>query len=112
LPAFLFYFLFVSLVPTIIDRSVSITVLGKLAKQGEQGASVDELQKHFTALYVDNGKAVKVRIHEQISAGNIELAGDRYKITKKGEGVVSALKAIGEWFNIDMLYIKAGEDPY
>lgn len=106
-PAFLAYSLFVSLVPTIIDRSVSVTVLGKLALEGSQGATEDDLQQHFLSLYVSGGKAVRVRLNEQLRSGNVEATAGRYQITPRGERVVGILKRIGEAFKIDMAYVSA-----
>lgn len=108
LPGLLIYMLFISLVPTIIDRSVSITVLGKLAQCGDQGATLEEINKHFLDLYVGDGKAVKVRLKEQLVSGNIINDNLSYRLTNKGEAIVTILHRIGRIYSINMSYINGG----
>jgi hypothetical protein len=107
LPAILFYLLFISLIPTIIDRSVSITVLGKLYKENPRGATLDELQDHFLNAYVNENKAVNIRLMEQQASGTVVLINDRYFITRKGMYTVEALRTIGQLFKVDTSYINA-----
>jgi len=107
IPAFLFYFLFIALVPTIIDRSVSITVLGKLYKNKNEKLSAKDLQSHFERIYVKNGKAVKIRLNEQIISGNIIKDENGYQITPRGIKTIQILDLLGRIYNIDLTYLRA-----
>jgi hypothetical protein len=104
LPAYLSTLLFISLVPTIIDRSVSITVLGSIAKN-QHGISMDSLKSDFIQIYVIKKDAVSKRIDEQLNSKNIKLENKNFLLTKKGKIVVFSIINFTKLYNIDTCYI-------
>lgn len=104
LPAYLSSLLFISLVPTIIDRSVSITVLGSIAKYS-QGTTIDSVKSNFNKIYIIKNEAVEKRIIEQLNSNNIYVKNKNYYLTRKGEIVVFSIKKFTKLYNIDTSYI-------
>ena len=96
---FLLCFNFWALVPTIIDRSVSITVIGSLR---ERAHSLDELNIKFTEKYVYKNEAVKKRLYEQESNGNIKTdSNNKYYLTKKGIFTAKIIEMLAKVFNVN-----------
>lgn len=106
IPLFLSTILFLGLIPTIVDRSVSVTVLSTLAKAGNIGMTEDEVQNNFIKIYVDNNHAVKVRINEQLKIDNIRQVNDRFFITEKGEFIVSLFLLISDLFKVNKTFAR------
>ena len=95
---------FWSLGPTILDRSVSITVLGKLSEN--ENYSLVELNNDFKDTYVYRNKAVEKRIVEQVYNGNVNQIDGNYSLSKKGVLTKNTILYLTKIFNIDDSYIK------
>lgn len=96
--------LFWSLGPTILDRSVSITVIGSLRNQPKLITELDEI---FVNLYVVENLAVKKRLYEQIESGNIEkVLNGKYRLTKKGFIIAEYIELLSVLFNVNQNLIK------
>lgn len=100
---FLISIYFWSIVPTILDRSVSITVLGSLSSSKQ--LTIEELNTQFISTYVYNNEAVKKRILEQKFNKNINLIDNKYSLTKKGDFTKKIIIFTTELFNISTDYI-------
>lgn len=96
--------LFWSLGPTIFDRSVSITVLGKLSCD-KTGVEIEKLDSDFINIYSIKNLAVRKRLNEQISSGNVIFSNGKFKLTSKGKSTVFVIKKLTNIFNIDSSYI-------
>ena len=96
---FLACVLFWSLGPTILDRSVSITIIGKLDEK--KAVSLLDLNEDFKDVYLIKNNAVLKRLDEQIKTGNVEFINGKYKLTKKGVFSKRALKWFTNFYNID-----------
>ena len=96
---FLTCVLFWSLGPTILDRSVSITIIGKLDEK--KAVSLLDLNEDFKNVYLIKNNAVLKRLDEQIETGNVEFINGKYKLTKKGVFSKRALKWFTDFYNID-----------
>ncbi len=95
---------FWALIPTIIDRSVSITVLGSL-RSGPKTSN--ELKNLFIKKYVYENDAVAKRLLEQTSNGNVQIgANDKYILTTKGSFVSKVIEIFAVIFNVDKDFIK------
>lgn len=100
---FLISIYFWSIVPTILDRSVSITVLGSLSSSKQ--LTIEELNTQFIRTYVYDNEAVKKRILEQKFNKNINLIDNKYFLTKKGDFTKKIIIFTTELFNIPTDYI-------
>ena len=104
-PSFLLLILFNSLVPTILDRSVSITVIGTL-KESSYPLSDEEIRYKFNQIYVVDQNAVGVRLREQLASGNIHKnENEEYELTKKGRFTSDMLWLTTKFFNVNSAYI-------
>ena len=96
---FLICFLFWSLIPTIIDRSVSVTILGKLDANNYK--SYNELSNDFNKVYLEDNDAIGKRLYEQIRNGNVIKKNNKYILSNKGLATKNSLFLIKEIFNIN-----------
>ena len=101
--ASLAFLLFISLVPTILDRSVSITVLTAL--DDCDNCRIQDIQDTFNKIYIIENQAVEKRLAEQIYSKNVVLSEERYSITPRGEMVYNSIKYFTELFAIDNSYL-------
>jgi hypothetical protein len=99
--ALLFDYAFVSTIPTILDRSVSLVILAAVDQAGEVGATVQELSGKFLDVYVDGEFQVRKRIDEQIASGNFSKKEDRVYITSRGQFLERVIILSAQLFNID-----------
>lgn len=75
------------LVPTVIDRSLSIYILEKLAQQGgsiRYDAFEDILRKQYMAEY----RVADIRLTEQVNSGTLTIADGCVRLTPRGERIV------------------------
>ena len=104
-PSLLLLILFNSLVPTILDRSVSITIIGAL-KESSHPLSEEEIRHKFNQVYVLDQNAVGVRLREQMANGNINKnENEEYELTKKGVFTSDMLSVTTKFFNVNPAYI-------
>lgn len=103
LSAVLTFMLFTSLIPTILDRSVSITVLTSV--ETCITCNIEEIEESFHEIYIIDNNAVKKRLMEQIYSKNIEMSGEQYLMTERGKLVYSTLKFLTLLFNINDDYL-------
>jgi hypothetical protein len=93
-----------ALIPTIVDRSISVFVMNELAAGPK---SLEELEKAFVDDFVYKGGAVPKRISEQSLSGNIiQLEDGRYGLTASGQGTVGLFRFLGKLYNTDQVSIK------
>ena len=74
------------LVPTVIDRSLSIYILEKLAQQGggiRYDAFEDILRKQYMAEY----RVADVRLTEQVNSGTVTIVDGCVRLTPRGERI-------------------------
>lgn len=103
LPAILAFCLFVSLVPTILDRSVSITVLSSIERCS--GCSIAEIETEFVEVYLTENQAIQKRINEQKISGSVEANGTRLHLTTRGEIILKIISFSTDFFNVERGYI-------
>lgn len=85
-------------VPTVVDRSLSMYILEKLAQRGG-GIELNAMQTVFTEEYVREHRLVDVRITEQLESGTITLENGCVKLTEKGQNIAS----MSRWFRMNLL---------
>ena len=93
--------IFWSLGPTIIDRSLSVNILGTLYFAKEPLSS-ENINLSLYENYMNGKFQTEKRIKEQLFLGNIEMIKDgRYILTKKGFKAAKANIIISRYFNLD-----------
>ncbi|RYZ90765.1 MAG: hypothetical protein EOO68_24355 [Moraxellaceae bacterium] len=93
-----------ALIPTIVDRSISVFVMNQLASGPK---TQEQLEKAFVDDFVYRGGAVPKRIFEQSLSGNIlKLDNGSYQLTGSGHRTVSLFRALGKLYKTDQVSIK------
>ena len=93
-----------ALIPTIVDRSISVFVMNELATGPK---TLDQLETAFVDGFVYEGGAVPKRISEQSLSGNIvQLDDGRYELTASGHATVGLFRFLGRVYNTDKVSIK------
>tara|TARA_B100000989_G_scaffold148979_1_gene111071 strand:+ start:27359 stop:27889 length:531 start_codon:yes stop_codon:yes gene_type:complete len=104
-PSFLIILLFHISVPTILDRSVSVTLLGTLFK-AETAISRENIDKNFNKVFLLEGDSIGIRLNEQIVNGNIKKdTSGKYFLTNKGEKTSSAIFYLAKFYNVNTSFI-------
>jgi hypothetical protein len=98
--------IFLVVFPVTIDRSVSIYLLGQLSR-ASLGMTESELNERVINQYIREYKGVARRMQEQMLSGNVEISGDRYRLTRQGEAFIRVSDGIVELFGVDPRYIRA-----
>ena len=78
-------------IPTVIDRSLSIYILEKLAQRGgaiRQGA----FESIIVNEYMKEHRLVAIRLTEQLASGTIEIEGDCVRLTSKGRAIAETTR--------------------
>jgi hypothetical protein len=103
--------LFWALVPTIIDRSLSVNVLGTLYKSGSE-LSRDQINWSLYHNYMDGDFQAYKRISEQISIGNIyKTSSGSYALSKSGRLTAMLNSLIAEYYSLDTKSVKPRFSP-
>lgn len=84
--------LYAVLVPTVLDRSLSIYILSKI--DPDRGTSISRLSEEVQADYFKDYDVIAVRLNEQSLSGNLAIAGDRVMVTPRGRRVA----ALTAWY--------------
>jgi predicted membrane protein len=93
-----------ALIPTIVDRSISVFVMNQLASGPK---TKEQLEKAFVDDFVYKGGAVPKRIFEQSLSGNIvKLDDGSYQLTGSGHRTVGLFRSLGKLYNTDQVSIK------
>ena len=95
--------IFWSLGPTIIDRSLSVNILGTLYLAREP-LSMEDINWSLYENYMNGKFQTKKRIEEQLFLGNIKVIDDdKFILTKKGFKAAQANIWITRYFNLILL---------
>jgi hypothetical protein len=107
--ALAFNIAFLIVVPVTVDRSVTVFLLGQIAR-APNGISAAELRQALVNKYVDQYDAVDRRMREQSLSGNVEASGELYKLTAQGTRFIKFSRFVGSIFGADLRYVTA-ESP-
>lgn len=87
-----------------LDRSLSVFLLCYMELY-EDGMSETQIDDTFQEVFVEKYGMLERRFDEQLKTGNIacESSGGEivYKLTDRGEWMVSVFKAVGKAYNVD-----------
>ncbi len=98
----LLFILFISIGPTILDRSVSITVLTSIKSCSD--CSTNKIKEQFFKIYFEENKAIEKRLKEQVLSGNVNETNEKYNLSNRGVVVYEFLRYLTTLFNIKTGY--------
>jgi hypothetical protein len=101
---FLFCYAFHITIPSLLDRSISLYILGLLHE--EKIVTLPELQNYYVSGFVFYNGAIEKRLNEQVRSGNINLVNGNYSLTKKGERLFYINQGLASIFNTNKNYTK------
>ena len=101
---------FLVVVPVTVDRSISVFILGRMAGDSGSVHSADEIRRMFIDGYVLEHRQIERRLDEQLLSGNIERAGDGFRISAQGLAFIRLAKASAWLFDADPRFV-APPDP-
>jgi hypothetical protein len=109
--ALAFNIAFLIVVPVTVDRSVTVFLLGQIARS-PNGISAADLRQALVSTYVDQYNAVDRRMREQSLSGNVIADGEVYKLTAQGERFINFSRFVGAIFGADLRYVSTSSlDP-
>lgn len=97
--------LFLALGPVVIDRSLTMFLLGTMAQESGRLFDTSDLEGLLIRQYVKDYKAVDRRMAEQMAAGNVLVDHGRYRLTRRGALFVKLMKTIAVIFNLDRRFV-------
>ncbi|MGI9461041.1 MAG: hypothetical protein ACR2NY_00490 [Alphaproteobacteria bacterium] len=104
---------FHSVVPTIIDRSISVFLLGFThnLEKNNQTANIDNWRQGFDKIYADDYQAIERRLEEQIRSGNvITTSNGTIMLTNKGKQFLIAAAYLNKLLGIDNKHVNPPVD--
>jgi hypothetical protein len=96
---------FLVVVPVTVDRSISVFILGRLAGESGRVHSADEIRRMFVDGYVIENRQIERRLEEQLLSGNLERAGDGFRISAQGLGFIQLARASAWLFDADPRFV-------
>jgi hypothetical protein len=96
---------FLVVVPVTVDRSISVFILGRMASENGRVHSADEIRRMFVDGYVLENRQVERRLQEQLLSGNLERAGDGFRISPQGLSFIQLAKASAWLFDADTRFV-------
>lgn len=100
-----------TLIPVTVERSISVFMLSYMCENEKVQYTQEEIENIFIKKYVGDYGAFEKRFHEQLVTGNIDDYGDdSYGITKRGELMVKAFRAVAELFGTDQRLLYPNEN--
>lgn len=94
-------------VPSLLDRSISLYILG-LTEEGS-AATESEYRDCFSRGFVQKNGAIEKRLAEQKRTGNLTVGSDgRHRLTARGAAIHSLNKLLVGIFNTDSRYVNPG----
>jgi hypothetical protein len=96
---------FIITIPTLIERSISILLIGSLAVHYPVGLTQDTLNSIFLKNYVKGNTQIIKRIDEQIKNGNVIKVDNSYILTLQGYRYALLNRRLAYIFNLDQEYV-------
>lgn len=93
--------------PTLLDRSISITMISVVDRAPGGQASLRTLNDSFLRTYVAGDMQTRKRVAEQIATGNFRAQDGGVAITERGKIWARANRAMATVFNIPRTYVDA-----
>lgn len=97
--------IFLVVIPVTIDRSVTVYLLGQLARAPE-GLTESQLRNQLVNQYVDEYGAVDRRMREQILSSNVIELNGRFRLSAQGVQFIRFSRFVGGIFGADLRFIQ------
>lgn len=101
---FLFCYAFHITIPSLLDRSISLYIIGILHE--EKIATLSELQNYYVSGFVYHNEAIEKRLNEQVRSGNIAVENGNYSLSHKGVSLFNFNQYLAKIFNTNKNYTK------
>lgn len=95
--------------PILVDRSISVFILGYMNSREERPVSALEMEQVFIERYVKKYKAMQRRFDEQIVSGNIRPVPGGFVLTSQGRNLVVMFDLLCDLFVVDPKFVRPGE---
>ncbi len=95
------------LVPFNVSRSNSMIIMGYLYENHSVAKSRKDIEQYVINKYFYEYGAVRIRLDEQINAGNVEESDNGIILTDRGNKVVELLNYISNLYNIDNNFLES-----
>lgn len=99
----LFCYAFHITIPSLLDRSISLYIIGILHE--EKMLAIHDLQIYFTNGFIYHNKSIEKRINEQVRSGNITNLNGKYSLTTKGNELFKINQIFAKIFNTNQNYV-------
>lgn len=104
--AFLFNFIFLSIVTVSFDRSISIYLISYMATHPEERFTKEDIETIFLEGYVAENHAIQRRIDEQIITGSfVDNHDGTYSISDMGQTMVAQWKFLAQAFRVNNSFL-------
>lgn len=104
---FFLNYAFIITFPTLLDRSISITLLSVVDNAPDGRTTVTALNDDFLRLYVAGDSQTRKRVAEQVAIGNFQAADGSVTITAHGRMFAVANRWMAWAMNIPDTYVNA-----
>jgi hypothetical protein len=97
--------------PVTIDRSLSIFILGHMARHQGESFTTEQIEAALRDVYLGQFRQAERRLQEQLKSGNLQQAGDGYTISAQGIAFISTARLIGWMFDVDPRFVDGAAQP-
>lgn len=101
--ASLLFYCFHITVPSLLDRSISLYIIG--ISQKKSNSTINDYRDQFYKGFIVKNKAIEKRLNEQIITGNVQCINDLCNLTEKGHEVYKLNNFLVILFNLDNKYV-------
>lgn len=95
---------FVVTIASLLDRSISVFMIGIVAHAGEAGLSDVAIEEKFLSGYVRGERYSPKRLNEQLVSGNTEYHDGAYRLTRRGQFVYKTNVVLARRLNFTDIY--------
>ena len=92
-------------IPSLLDRSISLYIIGLTHESG--GENISQYKQDFYSGFINKNGAVEKRVNEQLVSGNI-ICDNICTLTEKGESIYKLNIFLANLFNVDSRYVNPG----
>lgn len=101
--ASLLFYSFHITIPSLLDRSISLYIIGITEKK--ENSTITDYREQFYQGFIIKNEAVEKRLNEQIVTGNIKCKQGKCTLTDKGRNIYKLNNWLANIFNVDDKYI-------
>jgi hypothetical protein len=109
--AFLFNYAFIITIPSLLERSISITLIGAVAQGGAKGVAFDTINRTFLESYLAGDRQIHKRLTEQVTSDDMVDHDGSYSLTPKGRFIFETNVMLARLYHIDPSCVLAQRMP-